>query len=83
MTGRFIGKTYKEYQSKFIEKLQDGKEIRDFWTCQNVKKRTQAPKPFFGHLKVQKVQKVDFSDNVRNAAMYAIVFYFFSKKCHM
>ena len=31
----------------------------------------------------EKVQKVIFFENVRNAAMYAIVFYFFSKRCHM
>ena len=35
---------------------------------------------FFGHLKIQKVQTVDFFDNVRNAAMYAIVFLLFFKK---
>ena len=44
-----------------------------------MQKRPQAQKPIFGHLKVQKVQKVDFFENVRNAAMYAIVFYFFQK----
>ena len=44
MTGRFIGRTYKEYHSKFIENCQYGKQIDDFWTCKNVKKRPQAPK---------------------------------------
>ena len=45
MTGRFIGKTYKEYQSKIIENFQNGKEFRDFCTYKNVKTRPQAPKP--------------------------------------
>ena len=45
MTGRFIGKTYKEYRSKLIENCQYGKEIRDFWTCKNVQNCPQAPKP--------------------------------------
>ena len=45
MTVRFIGKTYKEYQRELIEHFKNGKEIRDFWTCRNVKKRPQAPKP--------------------------------------
>ena len=44
-------------------------------------KTSPGPKTvFLGHLKVQKVQKVFLFDNVRNAAMYAIVFYFFFKK---
>ena len=54
MTGRFIGKTYKEYQSKLIENLKNGKEIHDFWTCKNVKKRPQAPKPILLGLESEK-----------------------------
>ena len=35
-------------QSKFIENCQYGKQIRDFWTYQNVKKRPHAPKHISG-----------------------------------
>ena len=42
-------------------------------------KRPQAPKHMFGHLKVQKVQKVSFADYVRNEAMLVLVFNFCSK----
>ena len=45
MTGRFIGTTYKEYQRKCIENCKYYKQIDDSWTCKNVKKRPQAPKP--------------------------------------
>ena len=49
MTGRFIGKTYKEYQNEFVEHFPYGKQIGkilDQQTCKNV------PRPqntFLGH----------------------------------
>ncbi len=49
------------------------------WTQETCKNVTGPQNTFLGHLKVQKVQKVDFFENVRNEAMLAIVFYFFSK----
>ena len=64
-------------QTKFIENGQYGKHIGKILGFKNMQKRPQAPKPIFGHLKFQKVQKVVFFENVRNAAMYTIVFYFF------
>ena len=45
--GRFIGTIYKEYQSKFIENLQYGKQIDEFLDQNNVQKRSQAPKHMF------------------------------------
>ena len=72
-----------EHLPEFIENCPYGKQIDEFLDSQNMQKRPHAPKPIFGHPKVEKVQKVDFFENVRNAAMYAIVFYFFSKMCHM
>ena len=49
----------------------------------NMKKRHRAPKHVFWASKSSKSAKSGFFDNVRNAAMYAIVFIFFSKICHM
>ena len=50
-----------------------------FWTQKTSKNVTGPQNTCFGHLKVQKVQQVYFFDNVRNAAMYAIVFDVFFK----
>ena len=47
MTGRFIGKTYKEYQSKFIENFQYGKQIDDFLDMQKRQKTSTGPKTDF------------------------------------
>ena len=47
LTGRFIGKTYKEYQSKCIEDFQSGKQIDEFLDKKKIQKRPRAPKPFF------------------------------------
>ena len=45
--GRFIGKTYKEYQNKFIENCKYGKQIDDFLHTKNRQKRHRAPKHIF------------------------------------
>ena len=67
MTGRFIGKTYKEYQSKCIENLKNGKQIDDFLTCTNVQKRPQAPKHIFWGLGYEKSgNQVPPFENVEN-----------------
>ena len=44
MTGRFIGKTYKEYQSKFIEDFQYGKQIDEFLDMPKRPKTSTGPK---------------------------------------
>ena len=61
MTGRFIGKTYTEYQNEFvehrrefIENCQYGKQIDEFLDIKNCQKRPQAPKPIFLGLESEK-----------------------------
>ena len=76
LTGRFIGKTFVEHLPEFIENCQYGKQIDEFLGIKKHAKTPQASKPIFGHHQVQK-NKSDFFENVRDAAMYAIVFYFF------
>ena len=44
MTGRFVGKTYKEYQSKFIENCQYGKQIDEFLDMPKRPKTSTGPK---------------------------------------
>ena len=44
MTGRFIGKTYKEYQRELIENFQNCEEIRDFLDMPKRQKATTGPK---------------------------------------
>ena len=62
-----------------MEHFPYGKQIGEILDIKNMQKRHRAPKQIFGHLKVQKVQKVDFFEYVRNEAMLVIVFYFFPK----
>ena len=72
MTGRYIRSTFITDQSEFIEHLQNGKQIGKLL---DMPKRPQAQKHIcwvFGHLKVQ---KVDFVDYVRNEAMLVLVFF--------
>ena len=47
MTGKFIGKTYKEYRRKFMENCPYGKQIGEILDLQNMQKRPQAQKPIF------------------------------------
>ena len=47
MTGGFIGKPFVEHRRDFIENLQYGKQIDDFFDINNCQKRPQAPKPIF------------------------------------
>ena len=79
MTGTYIGKTYKEYRREFVEHFPHGKQIGEILDLKNMQKRHRAQNTFSGPLKVEKVQKVVFFENVRNEAMLAIVFYFFPK----
>ncbi len=65
----YVGSTFVEHQSKFIENSQYGKQIGKFLDQKNTQKRPQAPKPIFLGLEYEKVQKVDFFDYVRNEAM--------------
>ena len=44
MTGRFIGKTYKEYQSEFIEDFQYGKQIGEILDMPKRPKTSTGPK---------------------------------------
>ena len=55
----------------------------DFWTLTTDKNVTGPQNTCSGHLKIQKVQKVNCFEHARNAAMLAIVFYLFSKICYM
>ena len=69
-----------EHLPEFIENCQYGKQIDEFLDIKKTGKNVPRPQNlFFGHLKVQNVQKVDFFENVRSEAMYAIVFYVFFK----
>ena len=83
LTGTCIGQTYKEYQREFVEHFPYGKQIGEILDLENMQKRHRGPKHMFWASKSSKSSKNVFFDNVRNAAMYAIVFYFFSKICHM
>ena len=77
MTGRYIRSTFVEDQSEFVEHLQIGKQIGKLL---DMPKGPQAQKHMFcdfGHLKIQ---KVDFLDYVRNEAMLGLVFYFFKTR---
>ena len=56
LTGRFIGKTYTEYQREFVEHFPYGKQIGNFLDQQNCRKRPQAQKPI---LLGQKSEKAD------------------------
>ena len=77
MTGRYVGSTFVEDQSEFVEHLQIGKQIGKLL---DMPKSPQAQKHFFcnvGHLKFQKVYVFDY---VRNEAMLVLVFYICSKR---
>ena len=54
MTGRFIGKTYTEYQREFVEHFPYGKQIGKFSDQENMQKRPQAQKPIFLGLESEK-----------------------------
>ena len=54
MTGRFIGKTYKEYQSKFIGNCKNGKQIDDFLDIPKRQKSSTGPKTLFLILESEK-----------------------------
>ena len=54
MTGRFIGKTYKEYRREFIEHFPYGKQVGKILDRQNCKKRPRAQKPIFLGLESEK-----------------------------
>ena len=54
MTGRFIGKTYKEYQSKFIENFQYYKQIDEFLDMPKRPKTSTGPKTHISDLKSEK-----------------------------
>ena len=44
MTARFIGNTYKEYQRELIDKIQNGKDIRDLLDIPKRQKTSTGPK---------------------------------------
>ena len=54
MTGRFIGKTHKEYQSKCIENFKNGKQIDDFLDMPKRQKTSTGPKTLFLVLEYEK-----------------------------
>ena len=83
LTETYIGKTYKEYRKEFVEHFPYGKQIGEILDLKNMQKRHRAPKHIFWSSKSSKSSKSVFFDNVRNEAMLAIVFYFFSKTCYM
>ena len=47
LTGRFIGKTYKEYQNEFVEHFPNGEQIGNLLDQKDKQTRPQAPKPIF------------------------------------
>ena len=51
---RFIGTTFVQHQSKFIENSRYGKQIDDFLDMKKCQKRPQAPKPIFLGLESEK-----------------------------
>ena len=50
----YVGSTFVEHQSKFIENSQYGKQICKFLDQKNRQKRPQAPKPIFLGLESEK-----------------------------
>ena len=52
--GRFIGKTYTEYQNEFVEHFPYGKQIGKILDIQNMQKRPQAPTPILLGLESEK-----------------------------
>ena len=54
MTGRFIGKTFVEHQTTFIENCPYGKQIDDFLDIKKCQTRPRAPKPIFLGLESEK-----------------------------
>ena len=72
LTGRFIGKTYKEYRREFVEHFPYGKQIGKFLDLQNTQTRPQAPKPIFLGLESEKseirVQYFDFFEKYLKCA---------------
>ena len=54
LTARFIGKAYKEYQSKLIENCQYGKQIDDFLDMPKRPKTSPGPKHIFWGLEYEK-----------------------------
>ena len=55
---RFIGKTFVEHQSNFIENSQDGKQIGKILDMKNRQKRPQAQKPIFLGLESEKSENM-------------------------
>ena len=69
MTGRFIGKTYKEYQREFVEHFPYGKQIGNILDQQNTQKRPQAQKPIFLGLESEKSEnRIIFSEKKKNSS---------------
>ena len=56
MTGRFIGKTYTEYQNEFVEHFPHGKQIGKFLDLGTMQKRRQAQKPILLGLESEKFE---------------------------
>ena len=54
MTGRFIGKTYTEYQREFVEHFPYGKQIGKILDIRNRQKRHRAPEHILLGLKSEK-----------------------------
>ena len=50
----YVGSTFVEHQSKFIENSQYGKQIGKILDIKNTQKRPQAPKPIFLGLESEK-----------------------------
>ena len=79
MTGRFIGKTYKEYQSKFIEHFQYGKQIDDFLDMPKRKKTSTGPKTHVSVLEYEKsgnqIPNIDNFENLEKDLKFAHAIY--------
>ena len=64
MTGRFIGKTYTEYQREFVEHFPYGKQIGIFLDQNSRQKRPQAQNPIFLGLESEKSEnQIIFFEN--------------------
>ena len=68
LTGRFIGKTFVQHQTKIIENLQYGKQIDDFLDNKKCQKRPQARKPIFWGLESEK--SGNLAPNLENFEKY-------------
>ena len=67
MTGRFVGKTYTEYQNEFVEHFPYGKQIGEFVDPENKQKRPQAPNPILLGLESEKSEnQVPNLENLKN-----------------